>query len=78
MLNFRHVTYDEGQLIMNDKQQALQKWAKENGIKSVRFFPSNPSQTTPSSLLTAAHDAILKLESGRAVAFKDPIESSKS
>jgi len=39
------------------------------------FYASSPSQTTPCSLLTAAHDAIKSVESGEAIAFRDPIEN---
>ena len=60
---------------MND-DMSLSKWAEMVGVKAIRFFPSNPTVSTPNDILKAAHEAIKNLEAGRAVAFKDPIEKN--
>lgn len=57
-------------------QEMLQEWAKENGVTCVRFYPSNPSSSSADAILTAAHETIMNLQNGRAVAFEDPISAS--
>lgn len=54
---------------------ALQEWTKENGVKGIRFYPSNASTSSVDDILDGAHKAIQALESGvRIVAYEDTFE----
>ncbi|MBE9395736.1 hypothetical protein IOQ59_00500 [Pontibacterium sp. N1Y112] len=58
-------------------QEFLQQWATDNGVKGIRFYPTNPTADSAEGILAAAHEAIVNLDNGRAVAFVDPIQASE-
>ena len=52
----------------------LQSWADENGVKGIRFYPSNPSESSAEGILNSAVNAISAFESGRSTNFEDCIK----
>lgn len=56
-------------------QIKLQEWCEENGVKGIRFFPSNPSEASVDGILGGALKAIHALEDGsKVVAYEDSVE----
>lgn len=56
-------------------QENLQRWAEENKVKGIRFFPTNPSETSIDGILGGAYKAIQSLEEGsKIVAYKDNVD----
>lgn len=51
----------------------LQEWAEANGVKGIRFYPSNASESSASSLLDGALSAVKALDSGSVVAYEDTV-----
>ncbi|MGH1371172.1 MAG: hypothetical protein ACRBBW_03995 [Cellvibrionaceae bacterium] len=58
-------------------QAVLQKWADKYGVKGIRFYPVNATESASEGILTSAHNAIKAIEAGRVVAFDDPIKESE-
>jgi hypothetical protein len=56
----------------------LQSWADENGVKGIRFYPSNPSESSAEGILNSALNAIKAFESGRSTNFEDCIKLEAS
>jgi len=57
---------------MNTKGD-FQQWLEDKGAVDVRFFPSNPSESTATELLDSAYKAVKAYESGNCVPYEDPI-----
>jgi hypothetical protein len=51
----------------------LQCWADDNGVKGIRFYPSNPSESSAEGIVSSALNAINAFESGRSTNFEDSI-----
>lgn len=56
---------------MTSNKHPFQKWIDENGINDVRFFPQNPSRSTPTELMNEAMSAVNDYEEGRTVPYED-------
>jgi len=52
----------------------LQKWADDNGVKGIRFYPTNPSESSANEIVKDAFSAIQAFENGEFSEFSDPIQ----
>lgn len=51
----------------------LQQWADDNGVKGIRFYPTNPSESSAKEIVKDAFSAIQAFETGEFSDFIDPI-----
>ena len=58
-------------------QEKLQQWAQDNGVKGVRFFPLNSTESSSEGILDSMDKAIGAIESGRVAPYQDPVTSEK-
>lgn len=53
------------------KQHPFQSWLEDKGVLDVRFYPLNPSESTATSLLDSAHNAVRAYEENNYVPYED-------
>ena len=63
---------------MPTETHPFQKWINDNKVKDVRFYPQNPSATSPSKLMDDAYAAVIAHEEGNSVPYIDETEHQDS
>lgn len=56
---------------MNTKA-TFEMWNEKYGVRGVRFYPQNPTDSSPTSILESASKSVQAIRDGRVVAYKDP------
>ena len=58
---------------METKRHPFQDWLETEGVCDVRFFPANPSRSSPTELLDEAYRAVVAFKAGKTVPYEDNV-----
>ena len=57
--------------MMTTNIHPFQKWVNDNNVKDVIFYPKNPAESSASSLLDDAYNAIMSYENNECIPYVD-------
>ena len=60
---------------MSIYRHSFQDWLDVNGVNDVRFYPQNPTRSTPLELMDEALRAVKAFEAGKTVPYEDRVET---